>query len=152
MLPWEKPLALIDVEVDRKHYNYCYGCGTDNPLGLKLAFRWDGITATTEFTAGKVHQGWPETMHGGIVCSLLDEAIGWAAYFKGIKGVTGKLVVRLRQPVAIGQTLSIAAMIVKESRKLVQSRATISLSDGTVAAEATATIYVIPQNGHKGKP
>ncbi len=146
MLPWEKPLAMIDVDIDRRHYNYCFGCGCENPLGLKLSFKWDGTTAAADFTASKVHQGWPETMHGGLLCAVLDEAIGWAAYYKGIRGVTGKLEARLKRPVMIGQTVHVAATMIKANRKLVQAKASITLPDLTVAAEATATIYIVPQS------
>lgn len=144
MLPWEKPLALIDV--DRKHYNYCFGCGTDNPFGLKLAFTWDGKTASATFRPTKVHQGWPDTMHGGLLCAILDEAIGWGAYYQGIRGVTGKFEARLKRPVPIGQTVIVAGTCTKATRKLVQAEATITLPDGSVAAEAVATIYIVAQN------
>ena len=36
------PQLSIDVERD---YNCCFGCGRDNPIGLKLSFQWDGKTA-----------------------------------------------------------------------------------------------------------
>ncbi|MDO8473355.1 MAG: PaaI family thioesterase [Dehalococcoidia bacterium] len=144
MLPWEEHLASIDLDV--VHYNYCFGCGSENPLGLKLRFEWDGTTARTTFTAQKVHQGWPGTMHGGLLCAILDEAIGWAAYYQGIKGVTGELVTRLKRPVLTGQTIVVEATSLKTSRKLVKTKAFISLPDGTVAAEAVGTIYVMPQS------
>ncbi|MBI2858411.1 MAG: PaaI family thioesterase [Chloroflexi bacterium] len=149
MLPWEKPLGLIDVDIDRRHYQYCFGCGTDNPLGLKLAFKWDGKTARATFTAQKVHQGWPETMHGGLLCALLDEAAGWAVYFQGIRGVTGKLEARLKRPIMVGQTVRVEATTIKLSRKLVQTAAVIKLPDDTIAAEAVATVYIVPQNHQK---
>lgn len=146
MLSWEKPLALIDVNVDRKHYNYCFGCGTDNPLGLKLAFQWDGKTARASFLPTKEHQGWPDTVHGGLIMAVLDEAIGWAAYFQGIKGVTGKIEVRLKKPIPIGQAIGVSGACTKASRKLVQAKSAITLGDGSIAAEAAATIYIVPQN------
>lgn len=149
MLPWEEPLATIDV--NREHYNYCFGCGTDNPLGLKLAFSWDGKTASAQFTPQRTHQGWPEMVHGGLLCAILDEAVGWAAYHQGIKGVTGKLIVRLKRPVMVGQSLRIEATNIKITRKLVRTKATLTLPDNTLAAEAIGTIYVLPQN-HQPDP
>ncbi|MBI2855160.1 MAG: PaaI family thioesterase [Chloroflexi bacterium] len=147
MLPWEKPLAHIDT--DLRHYDYCFGCGRSNPLGLKLAFKWDGETATTTFVVQESHQGWPGTMHGGLTCAILDEAIGWAVYFRGILGVTGKLVTRLKRPVSVGQTVHISATITGMSRKLVEAASKISLPDGTVLAEATGVVYIMPQNKEK---
>ena len=41
-------------------------------------------------------------MHGGIVTALLDETMGWAIFHQGIWGVTARLNVTFRQPVAGG--------------------------------------------------
>ena len=38
----------------------CFGCGQENPIGLKLDFRWDGATARTEFTPARNYQGWSD--------------------------------------------------------------------------------------------
>lgn len=145
MLPWERPLATLNT-AKLEHYGYCFGCGRDNPIGLKLSFSWDGRTASTDFTPENKHQGWPEMMHGGLVCAILDEAIGWAAWYNGISGVTGKLEARIKQPIFVGQKVRVAAATIKTTRKLVKTGASIVLADGTIAAEATATIYVLPQN------
>jgi acyl-coenzyme A thioesterase PaaI-like protein len=85
-------------------------------------------------------------VHGGLLCALLDEAIGYAGHFQGIKGVTGKLEVRIRRPTPIGEPLFIAATIIKRTRKLIRARATISLADNTAVAEGTALIYILPQS------
>lgn len=146
MLPWEKPLLAIDRE--RLHFTYCFGCGQDNPTGLKLDFRQDGEIARAEFTPGETHQGWPNFVHGGLLCAILDEAIGYAGLLQGLRGVTGKLEVRIRRPVPIGEPLLIAATLAKRTRKLVRARATINFADGTPAAEGIALIYVLPEN-HK---
>jgi acyl-coenzyme A thioesterase PaaI-like protein len=143
LLPWEKALTAIDLDV--QHYNYCFGCGSGNPAGLKLCFEWDGSTATAEFIPQQVHQGWPNTVHGGLMCAILDEALGWAARHQGINGVTGKIEARLKQPVLVGQRIRISATVTKATRKLVKTRAVMTLPDGTVAAEAVGIIYVLPQ-------
>ena len=54
----------------------CFGCGQNNPIGLKLKFKWDGKTAKAEFTPNKFHQGWSDIIHGGITTTILDEAMG----------------------------------------------------------------------------
>ena len=145
MLPWEEPLLAIDRE--GLHFTHCLGCGQDNPAGLKLDFRRDGETARAEFIPGEVHQGWPNFVHGGLLCTILDEAIGYACLFLGLRGVTGKLEVRIRRPVPIGEPLLIAAAITKRTRKLITARSTINFADGTPVAEGTALIYVLPE-GH----
>ena len=61
-------------------YKNCYGCGIENPIGLKLLFREEEGKAKAEFVPEKYHQGWPEVVHGGLICALLDEAMGYAIY------------------------------------------------------------------------
>ena len=36
------PRVSVDTE---RSYSLCFGCGQDNPIGLKLGFQWDGKTA-----------------------------------------------------------------------------------------------------------
>jgi hypothetical protein len=41
------PQISIDTE---KSLAMCFGCGEENPIGLKLKFKWDNGTARAEFT------------------------------------------------------------------------------------------------------
>src|SRR5438477_11812111 len=80
---------------------WCYACGDLNPIGLHLEFRVDGEWAIASFTAHREHQGYPGFVHGGVVGSLLDEAMGWATYGHGIWAITGKVENRFRGIVPI---------------------------------------------------
>ena len=117
----------------------CFGCGKKNPIGLKLEFEWDGKAVKGEFTPSKFHQGWKDVIHGGILTAVLDEAMGYAAYFEKIPCVTGIMQIRLRRPVLIGQRLLITATVTKRTRRLSETEAKLTLEDGTVVAEAKAT-------------
>jgi acyl-coenzyme A thioesterase PaaI-like protein len=133
------PQISIDLEKD---LGMCFACGKDNPIGLKLQFDWDGKTARAEFTPSELHQGWSGIVHGGIITCLLDEAMSYATLFEKIDTVTAKLQVRMKRPILIGEPLSITGNITKRTRKLVETKATISLKDGTPVADATATQFV----------
>jgi len=134
------PQIQIDTE---KGYSLCFGCGKDNPIGLKLDFKWDGKTARAEFTPTKFHQGWSGIVHGGIIACLLDEAMSYASLFEGMNCVTASMQARLRRPALIGEPLIITASITENKRRLVETEASISLKDGTPVAEATSTQFVI---------
>jgi len=121
----------------------CFACGRDNPIGLKLNFEWDNNTARAEFTPSQFHQGWSGIVHGGIIGCLLDEAMTYAPYFEGLDCITAKMELRLRHPALIGESLIITSSITKKTRKLVETKATISLKDGTLVAEGTATMFVL---------
>ena len=134
------PQISVDIE---KGYTQCFGCGQDNPIGLKLSFQWDGKTARAEFTPTKLYQGWAGLVHGGIIMSILDEAMAYAALFEGMNCITAEMRVKLRRLAPIDEPLIITASTIKKTRKLVEAKAAISLTDGTPIAEGTATQFVI---------
>jgi len=121
----------------------CFGCGRNNPAGLKLDFRWEGSTARAEFIPDETHQGWRGYVHGGIILCLLDEAMGHATSCGGVDGVTAKVEARLRQMARVAEPLVITASVVQRNRRLVETAATVALEDGTVIAEGTGTMFVV---------
>ena len=146
MVTWPQ----ISVDTDRG-YRLSFGCGQDNPIGLKLSFQWDGKTARAEFTPTECYQGWSGLVHGGIIICLLDEAMSWAVLFEGMHCVTAKIQVNLRRPAPINEPLVITSSITKRTRKLVKTRAAISLKDGTLIAEGTATMFIFNAKHNEGE-
>ncbi len=140
MLSWEKKLAGIDV--NQSEFPMCFACGKDNPVGLKLKLVKNGDESRGEFTISDLYQGWRGYVHGGIIFTILDEAMAYA-FFPEIRGVTAKTEVRIRQPVPIGVPLVVTGRVVKKTRKLFTTAAEITLGDGTVLAESTAQVYVV---------
>ena len=147
MVVW--PHIPIDTE---RGYSLCFGCGKENPIGLKLDFKQDGKTARAEFTPTEFHQGWSGIVHGGIVICLLDEAMGYATLFAGMNCVTASMQVRLRRLALIDEPLIITSSITEKKRRLVETEASISLKDGTPIAEATATHFVLNSKPRKIDP
>jgi acyl-coenzyme A thioesterase PaaI-like protein len=121
----------------------CFGCGRDNPIGLKLCFEWDGKTARAEFTPGEYHQGWSGFLHGGIITCVLDEALTYAAYFTGVDCITAEINVRIKLSAPVNQPMVVASSVVKKTRKLIETKASLCLKDGTVVAEGTSTQFVV---------
>ena len=119
----------------------CFGCGRKNPCGLKLRFEWDGKRVTAEFTPTELHQGWEGIIHGGIITTMLDEAMGYATYYEGIMGVTGAMQLRFRHPASIGQPLIVTASMSKNMRRLAEAAARVTLKDGSPAAEEVAPVF-----------
>lgn len=142
------PQVPIDTE---KKLNMCFGCGRDNPIGLKLTFQRHGQIARAQFVPGESHQGWPGIVHGGIISCLLDEAMGYATYFENITCLTAKMQLRIRCTARVGEPLIITSSITRRSRRLVETRAAIALKDGTQVAEGAATMFVLqPKKGDTG--
>lgn len=143
----EIPRVTLNADLDE---GYCFGCGQNNPIGLKLSFSRDGDTLRTEFTTDKTHQGWPGLVHGGILGCLLDEVMSNVAYATGNTCLTASMTMRLRQPVQVEVPLVITARITRHRKKLIETEGMICLKDGTVIAESTAKQFVTENEA--GKP
>ena len=146
-------LPKVSIDTDM-HKNLCFGCGQNNPIGLKLSFTKEGDTLKTECTPDKVYQGWPGIVHGGIMACLLDEAMNNAAYFEGLTCLTASMQLRLRQPVKVEEPLVITALVTRTRKKLIETSAKICLKDGTVVAEGTSKQFVVenePGHGSNSK-
>jgi len=126
---------------------YCFGCGHNNPIGLKLAFRRDGSKSVrTEFTPVDEYQGWPGMLHGGIIGCVLDEAMSYATQFSGFTSITAHMEIRLRRPAPLNETYLVAGRVTRQTRKLMYTTASMMLKDGTVVADSRGTHFMIEQN------
>ena len=121
---------------------WCFGCGSRNPFGLKLTFEEIDATYITHFTGQPEHQGYDGIMHGGIVSTLLDEIMARYIYAKGLNAVTAKLEVRYLKPTPIGVPLCIKGRVTRHRGRLYETEGAIELPDGTVTAEGTAKVFV----------
>jgi len=126
-----------------KEYNLCFGCGKQNPIGLKLDFSWDGATATARFKPGQYLQGWSGYLHGGITACVLDEAMGRTAMFAGYHNVTAKLQVRYRKMAPVDDTYTVTCTVSRKTSRLIETEARLIASDGSVVAEATSTQFIV---------
>ena len=113
--------------MDLRDNKRCYACGEENPSGLRIAFEIDktsrSIRAT--FVPAADHQGFAGIVHGGILSTLLDEAMAKLTFVLGIPALTAEMTVTFKAPAAPGDTLSIDGRILRESRKLVEAEASV---------------------------
>lgn len=121
---------------------WCFACGLNNPIGLKLNFREEDDMYVANFVPGLEHQGYNGIMHGGLVSTLLDEIMAGYMYAKGLNAVTAKLEVRFRQPTPIGENLTISGWITGQRGKMYELAGNVVLPDGTVTAEGKAIVAI----------
>ena len=125
----------------------CFVCGMQNPLGLQVKPEIEdaGAFVRIECTPPEHLQGWADILHGGILSTLLDEAITYVGISTfNQHAVTAQLDVRFRNPAPTGVKLFVSAERIKVSRRLVEAKAEVTLSDGTLIA--TGTGKVVPVN------
>ena len=121
---------------------WCFACGTQNPLSLKLTFEEQDGAYITHFTGQPQHQGYDGIMHGGIVSTLLDEIMARYLYAKGMNAVTARLEVRYLKPTPIGVPLLIKGRIVRHRGRVYETEGTVELPDGTVTALGAAKVFI----------
>lgn len=97
----------------------CFVCGEANPHGLQLKSRIIDGAVVIEYTPRPSDLGYSHIVHGGIVMTLLDEVMTWAAIIgAGKMCVMAEMSTRLLNPVAVGQQLRIEGRITKQSSRL----------------------------------
>ncbi|MBI2843573.1 MAG: PaaI family thioesterase [Armatimonadetes bacterium] len=122
---------------------WCFACGKKNPIGLKLEFEKLGEEYIARFTPGKEHQGYTGITHGGVVATILDEAMARLVWAEGYSAVTAEMTMRLKLPARTGEELIVAGRIVGEDRRTLTCSAEAKCSDGRTVAEASARMMKI---------
>jgi uncharacterized protein (TIGR00369 family) len=87
--------------------NHCFGCGGANDDGMKLTFVQDNEKRriTGRFVLGERYQGGGGMGHGGIIATLLDEAMGKVCRFREVRAVTAELRVEYLKPVSVQEEI-----------------------------------------------
>lgn len=101
--------------------HYCFACGSLNDIGLKLKFNLDKQkrSITTEFIPQKMHQGFKNIVHGGIIGLILDECMVNLTWKLGIHAISAEYTVRLTKPASINKKLRFSAKMISEKGRLI---------------------------------
>lgn len=122
----------------------CFGCGKRNPFGLRLKFHRDGRGVSTEFTPTGYYQAWTDITHGGIITTMLDEAMGHAVLMSGNFGfLTASIQVNLKRPAYLNDRLVISAEVVRDRGKTQEIEGKITTAEGTLVAEGKAVQVIL---------
>src|ERR1700674_4556398 len=104
-----------DIRNLRLPKNYCFACGPDNARGMHLKFAYDRSRKSfvCRFRLGKRYTGPPGHCHGGIIATILDEAMGKVKKIRQVIGVTSEMTVNYLKPVPLHQPLRVESREVK---------------------------------------
>lgn len=123
--------------------NYCFACGKENQCGLKLSFNYSNGKLISEFTPSNIYQGYKGITHGGIITTVLDEAMIQAAIAEGLMPVTAEINVRFKMPLLANETAIAEAEITKKGSRLIEARSRlVKASDSKIIAEASAKLIL----------
>jgi acyl-coenzyme A thioesterase PaaI-like protein len=121
----------------------CFACGEGNPHGLQLRF--------TCIEPGRVEAGWEPrrefegfqgVIHGGIVSTVLDEAMSKAVSSQKWQALTAELRVRLKHAVGPGESLQVRGWVVERRKRRILTEATLTDGQGVEKAHAWATFLL----------
>ncbi|MFZ7124833.1 MAG: PaaI family thioesterase [Desulfobacterales bacterium] len=144
--------------------NRCFGCGPDNPKGLRIKSYWKGDAAVCRYEP-REHQsaGPPQFLNGGIIATLIDchsvcTAIADAYRLEGrqigsnppIWCVTANLTVTYIKPTSIDRPVDLIARILdRDGRK---TRVSCEMmSDGSPCAKADVLAVRVPAEWKHGR-
>jgi acyl-coenzyme A thioesterase PaaI-like protein len=124
----------------------CFVCGEKNPIGLKLRIRTDPERgeSSAEVVIPEHFQGWAKIAHGGLVATVLDEAMIYAAGAKGIKCVTGEITVRFNKPVSTGIPYELKGRLLQDRGRVVLAESELRDGQGVVVAQASGKLVKVP--------
>jgi uncharacterized protein (TIGR00369 family) len=125
--------------------NKCFGCGGDNPGGMKLTFEQDNVNRKIigRFVLGERYQGGGGNGHGGIIAVLLDEAMGKVCRFREVKAVTAELAIEYLKPVNVQQEIIVEGCETEQKGRNIFMVGEIRDTAGTVLARGKARFVII---------
>jgi acyl-coenzyme A thioesterase PaaI-like protein len=116
--------------------NACFGCGGANPRGMRLTFEQDDAAQKIRgsFRLGQEYCGGPGFVHGGIIATLLDEAMAKVSRFRQVRAVTAELVIEYLRFVPLDEDLLVEAYEVEKNGRVHHRIGEIRNREGEVLA------------------
>lgn len=124
--------------------NRCFGCGQANRSGLRLKFFVDEEhTIVCRVRLAQRFEGPPGHAHGGIIATLLDEAMSKANRQFGVLAMTRQMEVEYLKPVPLGAPLLLTGRHAEASGIKHFCEARIENAEGVVLASAKALFIAV---------
>ena len=128
--------------------NNCFVCGQDNPEGMRLKFMLDEERQifVCKFRLGKRYTGPPGHCHGGIIASILDDAMGKVNKLHQVVALTREMTVEYLKPVPLHQPLRVEGReIEKKGRTHVNSAEILNHKNEVLARSRAIFIAIDPE-------
>lgn len=119
--------------------------GRRNPIAAPVEIEVDREegSASATFTLSALFEGPPGKVHGGVSALVLDQLCGEAAAAGNAPGMTGKLELRYRKPLALGECSAKAWVDARSDYKSV-IKAWLKDAEGEICVEASG-LFILPR-------
>src|SRR6202045_925652 len=129
----------------RLRKNECFACGPDNPAGMRLKFTYDKRRRmfVCRFRLDRRYTGPPGHCHGGIIATILDEAMGKVNKLHHVIALTREMTVEYLKPVPLHKPLRVEGREVKIRGRTHVNSAEILNEKGEVLARSRGVFVAI---------
>jgi uncharacterized protein (TIGR00369 family) len=135
------------IRLEPKETNKCFGCGGANDSGMKLTFEQDNTNRKIvgRFVLGARYQGGGGMAHGGIIATLLDEAMGKVCRFRDARAVTAELTVEYLKPIDVEKEIVVEAFEQEQKGRNLFHVGEIRNGSGEVLARGRGRFVILRQ-------
>lgn len=125
--------------------NYCFACGKDNPEGMQLKFSLNERSRrfVARLRLPRRFQGPPGHAHGGIIATVLDEAMGKVNRLRSLVALTSDLKVEFLKPTPLGKPLVVEGWEIRKRGRRLTHAAELRDSRGQILARGRGTFVTI---------
>jgi uncharacterized protein (TIGR00369 family) len=125
--------------------NYCFACGKNNPDGMRLRFTYDPARNgyVCRFRLDKRYTGPPGHCHGGIIATVLDEAMGKVNKLRHVVALTSEITINYLKPVPLNKPLRVESRELKVKGRRHINTAEILNQKGEVLARGRGLFIAI---------
>jgi len=129
----------------RLQKNFCFACGKNNSEGMHLRFAYDEERDcfVCRFRLGKRYTGPPGHAHGGIIATILDEAMGKVNKLRHVVALTSTITVDYLKPVPLNKPLRVESREIKVKGRYHTNSAEILNSKNEVLARSKGLFIAI---------
>jgi uncharacterized protein (TIGR00369 family) len=134
-----------DTRYVKMQKNYCFACGMNNPEGMHLKFTVDERRkmSVCRFRLGKRYTGPPGHCHGGIIATILDDAMGKVNKLRQVIALTREMTVEYLKPVPLHKLLRVEGREIKVRGRTHVNQAEILNEKGEVLARSKGIFIAI---------
>ena len=135
--------------------NNCFGCGPDNPDGLRIRIFRDPANANRLVGTWRTREtlaGFPQIVHGGLQFTALDCMAGWAMFVLRQPGnmmpLTKNASTRFLKPARLGTELALSAEVLRDAqtpREAYLIRGELRDPDGELLTQVDFDYVLVPQ-------
>jgi len=131
--------------IRRAKKNFCFACGQDNLEGMRLKFHLDDADKrfVCRFRLGKRYTGPPRHCHGGIIATILDDAMGKLNKLRDVLAMTAKMTVEYIKPVPLYKPLRVESREISKRGRRLTHIAEILDEKGTVLARSRGVFVIV---------